>query len=340
MTVNKADAAKQDEDKVFRLHDMLVQEVSLVDRAANKRTFLVCKRDENAEETGAELVSDGNGGFVQTAQKAEDSAEVADSDAPAQDSPPADSGEGSENVIKLDDAMKTSILRVMGEALEKMVKISTAVRDAPSDSGETGLAMSVVEDMSSVMGMLQGIAQRYMSDDEDMNKGDKGEPAPAPAAGGMLKALTHAASVLQPVEKAGRKMSKTRLEALRMAVKTLNNILADVDPDSFEMKTVDNSAKGNKGRKKTKKSDDAPAPEVAELTKKVEELSAEVRNTKAQNAKLAKSIGPSNSMLVEATSQKTFVEEDQPVVWSIDMNRPVTRETVGKGNWFSTEKEK
>lgn len=45
----------------YRLEDIQVEEVSLVDRAANKRRFLVVK---NAGASDAELVSDGRGGFV------------------------------------------------------------------------------------------------------------------------------------------------------------------------------------------------------------------------------------------------------------------------------------
>ena len=47
---NEANATKQgpgdDEDGVHRLRDIVVEEVSLVDRAANKRRFLVVKRSD------------------------------------------------------------------------------------------------------------------------------------------------------------------------------------------------------------------------------------------------------------------------------------------------------
>jgi hypothetical protein len=56
-----------DEPKVYRLRDMVVEEVSLVDRAANKRRFLIVKRsDEMAEDdrVGAEVRPDGRGGLT------------------------------------------------------------------------------------------------------------------------------------------------------------------------------------------------------------------------------------------------------------------------------------
>lgn len=58
------------EKPLTRLHDMVVEEVSLVDRAANKRRFLLRKRGETME-TNTELQSDGNGGFVTTSAAAQ-----------------------------------------------------------------------------------------------------------------------------------------------------------------------------------------------------------------------------------------------------------------------------
>ena len=62
----------EDEPKVHRLRDMVVEEVSLVDRAANKRRFLIVKRsDEMAEdgEVGAEVKPDGRGGLTAGASR-------------------------------------------------------------------------------------------------------------------------------------------------------------------------------------------------------------------------------------------------------------------------------
>src|SRR4051812_28595030 len=56
--VSKADQA----DKIYRLTDMEVEEVSMVDRAANKRKFLVVKRDGDPMST--QVQPDGKGGFT------------------------------------------------------------------------------------------------------------------------------------------------------------------------------------------------------------------------------------------------------------------------------------
>jgi hypothetical protein len=57
------------ENKITRLTDILTKEVSLVDRAANKRRFLLTKADEG-ESMSVALVSDGQGGFVTPAPEA------------------------------------------------------------------------------------------------------------------------------------------------------------------------------------------------------------------------------------------------------------------------------
>ena len=44
MTVAKPEGKKQN-DRVNRLEDIVTEEVSIVDRAANKRRFLLIKRD-------------------------------------------------------------------------------------------------------------------------------------------------------------------------------------------------------------------------------------------------------------------------------------------------------
>jgi len=58
----------KDEPETTRLTDMRVHEVSFVDRAANKRRFLLTKRDDDM----SKLVADGRGGFVLKADGKED----------------------------------------------------------------------------------------------------------------------------------------------------------------------------------------------------------------------------------------------------------------------------
>jgi len=59
------------EDGVHRLKDILVEEVSMVDRAANKRRFLIVKREGEM----GELRSNGRGGFTRVMKAAEETDE-------------------------------------------------------------------------------------------------------------------------------------------------------------------------------------------------------------------------------------------------------------------------
>jgi hypothetical protein len=90
MTTETTAAATEDDDepKVHRLRDMVVEEVSLVDRAANKRRFLIVKRsDEMAEdaEVGTEVKPDGRGGLTAGVQKAKKKPAASDAEDPAAD---------------------------------------------------------------------------------------------------------------------------------------------------------------------------------------------------------------------------------------------------------------
>ena len=66
MTITAMTAAQTKADEaaeIYRLTNMVVREVSTVDRAANKRTFLTFKSDS----VGPELVDDGKGGLTEKA---------------------------------------------------------------------------------------------------------------------------------------------------------------------------------------------------------------------------------------------------------------------------------
>jgi hypothetical protein len=72
-TTLAATHSEDDEHRIHRLRDMVVEEVSLVDRAANKRRFLIVKRSEEMAEddrVGAEVRPDGRGGLTAGGEEA------------------------------------------------------------------------------------------------------------------------------------------------------------------------------------------------------------------------------------------------------------------------------
>lgn len=348
---------EEDEDKVFRLHDMLVQEVSLVDRAANQRKFLMLKREGDAMAKGEELKPDGAGGFT-----------TDDAAAPEASTETAKSGEDA-SIAPITTQAKQDVLRMLAGALENLMSIATTVKAAEEGGEDDNLPANVVEGLKSVGGLLQGVAARYTapiaaSEDDAAAKSDDSEEAKAAEAPAseatpesvsdetvksddaapvqedeVLKALANAAAVLKPgpVDKAGRKMSKTRLDKLRDAMEALTTILMDVDPDALTEK-----GEVAKAAPAAKTSDSVEDAKVAELTKSVEQLTAAAKSSKAELAQLRKNVGLPNSLPVEGGGVTPTVEQSgsKDVTWPLDMNSPIDRESVGKANWFSTPNNK
>jgi hypothetical protein len=117
--------------KVFRLRDILTHEVSLVDRAANKRVFLLQKNEE-----GKPVESDGQGGF-----KTQEPTPPTDPQSPAQPTPeppkdpaqpPAPPKEGEEP--KKDEPLEVTKATYEGicRAIEQLTTLAKSV--TPSDT--------------------------------------------------------------------------------------------------------------------------------------------------------------------------------------------------------------
>lgn len=366
MTTPHIDTTKtEEEDRIFRLHDMLVQEVSLVDRAANQRKFLLLKREESSMPAPTELTPDGNGGFVsvETGVAKDEVTPEADAQAGGDgDGEQTKDGEGDASVskIEIDATVKQDVLRMLTEALESLMAIGQAVNEADEGGPEGALPVELVDGLKSVGGLLGGIAERYTGEvSEESSEDDAGDGAPAAESeeqvaardneatekgeDDVLKALAHAANVLKPVQtaKAGRKMSKTRLDKLRETVRALNELLADVDPEPAEQAT----AKGP-GKKKpmgtkaddgsTKKDAPAEVSKIAELQKSLDSLQATVKKDRATIARLEKNVGLPNSLPVESGGTAAPTGSGK-VSWPMDMNAPVERDTVGKAHWFTSE---
>ena len=133
MDLTKADAAIETALQAlrasgarFRLRDILVEEVSLVDRAANKRRFLVVKSGSTMSKT---------------------------------DEP--------ESVAKVDlpKPVKEGLLRMLTEALERLVSVANLVRDAneTEEQMQQPVPKSVGAEITKVCELLQGALEKYPS---------------------------------------------------------------------------------------------------------------------------------------------------------------------------------
>ncbi len=147
--MNKAD------DGVHRLVDMVVEEVSLVDRAANKHRFLIVKRDDAMDD--------------------DNTTDTTTDDA----SPPA------APTAKLDDG---TALGAALTALESLTGLVELLGSLGADQADARLA-ELAEELRAV---AEALLARNAGDDEDVEaraKGDDGEPAaPSDFAGNVTAA--------------------------------------------------------------------------------------------------------------------------------------------------------
>lgn len=137
-------AKSADDSKTNRLTDMVVKEVSLVDRAANKRVFLITKRDESSMAT--KLVSDGRGGFS--------TVEVTKTEG----APPAATAPSAALTVVTEDAEteveKAETVQMIGALADRILTIGKAYREKGEALPETFEA--------EIAGMVGTIRKRRM----------------------------------------------------------------------------------------------------------------------------------------------------------------------------------
>ena len=151
MTGTSAD--NREDDELRRLEDIRPEEVSTVDRAANRRKFLVVKRDGDSGD-GA-LQSDGNGGFK----------------TPDGEGAPAAKLEG----LKMPGAVRSQVANAITESLERLAKVVTTVKDA-DEGGEQALPQALTKEISAVQAIVDGVTRRFATAaEEQKDEGDSGE---------------------------------------------------------------------------------------------------------------------------------------------------------------------
>jgi hypothetical protein len=387
------------EDEVNRLHDMLVHEVSLVDRAANGTTFLLLKRDGKMGTTGAEVVENEKGELntveetveptpVAPVVKVEEYALAKDlkeklqscttealkrltdvavavkalPDGPEGGGLPGDLAlelvtvlelligiENCDSTVKgvfIDNTTKSSALRMLSESMERLSNVVSAVKSA-SEGDSTEIPMALATEMTAIAHLVGGVIERHAFAPE----ASKTEKALEVFHGtrvetdSRLNAIAKAAQALKPVEKAGAKMSASRLGKLKTAISQLMELLKDVDPSIVEelLGGVAEAKEAASAKAAVKKNEEVVVEKatsdakLAELTAEVEALTKKLAKKDADLSRLSKSVAMPNSLVVEHAPS---VQSSGPVAqvgWPSDMNRPVSKETIKKEHWFDGE---
>ncbi len=381
---NETNAARREpedgDDGVHRLRDIVVEEVSLVDRAANKRRFLVVKRSgdmpddgqhgaatkpeaQGAAETrvekakkkpkvppdaetekarGRAAATDGDDDETDKARaKDDENLEKARRRAPAEDDEEEDAekarGEDEEDddevkkagakkkptvggrpeaneefqegaTEKADDdddlvippAVKNAVLQVLASALERLMAVANRVKEAdePDDETEPSIPDDLGEELEDIGELLEDVGERF-----------------------------EGATEKRAVKKAGARMAKDRLDRFQKALALLSEVLKEL---TDAKKPTEPSA----GAAEDKVEKRAGAPGMGDLVASIGELTRVVKRQEEELTRIRKTRGVSNAIPVDGGGRRA---EPQEVSWPLDMNRPISRDSVAKAVSFYEE---
>lgn len=334
---------------VHRLEDIEVQEVSLVDRPANKRPFIIVKRNSAMP---TEVRDDGKGGMT-TKAGPPPMAAAAGGAAPGGD-PPAPPGKKKPKAVgKLDvpPGFKEMMGPMLSKASEKLQELADSVSSStPGEVGDDGEMPPVPGEFSDalqgIMGTLDKLSSMWPSSPSGSATGadgadqDPSEEPPMPSEMQMRAAVDNVSKVfghpkvvaaastgsaVSVVAKIGAKMSKDRLSVLQQAHQALGSLLSQVAPPPPAA-----AAAGALGKSEDllKSIDAMLAPVISGLAK----VAGVVQGQSGDISQLKKSRGAPNAATnIEGTAP---VKNGGAFNWPLDLNRPLTKDTVSKTESF------
>lgn len=251
-----------------RLSGIVVNEVSIVDRAANQRKFLVVKEAPPAPPSAA----------------------------PA--TPPTPTPAPAWTIAPDLKAQLSTVLKTASEKIASLIKRLNTATEAPG-----------AEEPQELATLLSEIGALFAKPP------DTADNAPG----------------LAPAAKAGRKLSGARLQRLNTIRTQIDELISEVDDSTADGDDNDAAVAKTTARK----GEEPPAAaEPASLTE-IKDALAELGTTlgkmmlvfEGQNSRidtLAKNRGESRQVDLEKSLRKQPAEEE--VVWSMDMNKPITRD--------------
>lgn len=384
-------ASAEREPGVHRLRDIVVEEVSLVDRAANKRRFLVVKRSGDMADDGkpkarrgadedpaGEAARPGKkprprpGAEVDKArpramragsedeedetekarrpasargegdEDAEDEVEadkaMSDEDEDEEDATKAnktrprakgagaggDTGgshprrskpaEKADDEVVLVPAVKIAVLRALAEAIERLLDVANRIKEAEEtdDESEASVPDDLAEELEEIGELLEEAGEQLAY--------------PAAKAAGKKPGEARPGTSKAGVAKAGARMAKDRLDRFQKALALLSEVLKELT----EAKAPADPTAGAAESKLAKR--DA-APGMRELAAGLGELTQLVKRQADELVRLRKTHATSNAIPVDGARRR----EAQEVSWPLDMNRPISRDSVAKTISFYDE---
>jgi len=352
-------------DQVHRLHEMITEEVSMVDRAANRRKFLIVKREGDAMPTGAAVTAGPNGLTTTPA-----------GGAGATTTPAADAQPTTKAGATLTKDAQKALADCMDEVLSQLEDAQKLIDGAKIVDDETQMdAGPIVEAMMGAAEMCEDACYATTGQQEPPAE-EAGEGAAAPPqqpnqpgppltmgfgkrlavlqAKRVINKAANAALLRESLAKYGSKMKKERLVRFQQAIDILSSLLGEVVPpapvDTSKAKGAPAAADDPKKKKpvpatptgpsadntppgamapnkgKTGKADDAEIP--AAVAKQLTDLQAQVAGLTQQIKKNAESTAAARDAV--ASSNAAPVEGAPRVVsdvsWPLDMNDSIEDE--------------
>lgn len=325
-------------EQVHRLTDMEVEEVSLVDRPANKRPFLVVKRSEGM---GTELRPDGSGGFTRVAE--------------------------TEKKLELPEGIQAGLvqeLEKIGTLATDLAKEVKGGKEVKPKEGEPPTPLpeelkAGLGELKDAWGMLMGMLKPPAPAPQPGAEGEgapsaEGMPGATPAPPGPSNTElrwreAEKAAVDAVVEKVGAKMSKDRLNRFKQALSVLMGMFnelageeagagpgAGAAPPAGAPQTSDPGGLGDVAARApmtmSKADQDALVATLAQLTTKVGEMQTAQAQQNERITTIGKSRSAGNAVPVEGGNPRK--QSDERVSWPLDMNRPIDRDSVTKQEFF------
>lgn len=304
------------EGDVNRLVDMVVEEVSLVDRAANNRQFLIVKRDQSMDEDAdtdkaAELdINDDSPGATNSAALNAALSALESLTAIVEAISATQSGDPSQRLTELAGELRTAADQIA--SLQGQDPL--AADDA--DSGETS------------------------SSDTASDGGAQGPAAQAKAKGGS--------TAKAPPGKAKAKKPPPKFPPKRPRKDDAED--EEVDPDDEEddepeeleaaKSTIGKIARLLEGVIKGNAAGAVPVPEssssglattVSQLTKAVQQLTQSFTEQQQRLGRVEKQFGIPNSA---ASAERASKSSDDIIGWPLDLNHPMDRQSIDKSVSF------
>jgi hypothetical protein len=212
-----------------------------------------------------------------------------------------------EDDLVLPSAVKNAMLRVLAQALERLMGVANRVKEAEEPDDET--AASVPDDLASE---LEDIGELLEDIGEELAD-------PAAKADGKKPGATKAGSAKAGVAKVGSRMAKDRLDRFQKALALLSDVLKELT----EAKAPADPTAGAAENKLAKRDAD---PAMRELAANLGELTELMKRQTDELGRLRKTHATSNAIPVDGGRRR----EPQDVSWPLDMNRPISRDSVAK----------